>query len=500
LSKLYRATAVVGGATAIKIIIGVVRAKFMAATIGAYGIGIFAQANNFLNATMTFGSFGVGFGMSKYVSEYWANNDKQRVKNVFYASILLQSCISLILVLPIIFLSSKLSHYIFSDSSYSNYIILIAIGLPFLVLLSTLIPTIVGFGEYGYLAKSRIVESIIGLIILVCLVWRFGLNGGICSIVILAMLGFFITLYFLKVKMPFDLITKSNITSLDIKGVLHELKKLLKFGTVSLLVSIAGNFSLLFVRSIVIKEYGAEANGIYQVVFAISAYYFPFFTNGIWAHFLPKVSSLSSNSEISVEVNNTIRQLLLISIPVMVGILVFRKLIVSLMFSSEFLPALDLFRFQLLGDFFLLNSYILGTSLIARRKLKVYLVLGLFCPAIFLLTFYFLKEHFGLNAITISYAISHFLYFILNVSYQVKNDSLRIKTRNIVLILSSLLLISFAGFYQNKDYFIAIAIVKMFLIVVWFFYNTSSDERKEVRVRVVENKQKFLSIFSRKMN
>ena len=90
MKKLYKATAIMGVSTFVAMAIGILRAKFLAITLGPSGVGIFSQAITFFQSAETICGLGICLGITKYVSEMWQKRNIAEVKKTIMASFALQ--------------------------------------------------------------------------------------------------------------------------------------------------------------------------------------------------------------------------------------------------------------------------------------------------------------------------------------------------------------------------------------------------------------------------
>ena len=129
--KLFKATTIVSVATVTCVIVGIIRAKFTAVTLGPAGVGILSQALNFQQLSMTITSFSMGLGITKYVSKYNAQENNSSVEGLITCAFSMQILASLIYILFVIAFSGTLSRLLFADSSYGFYLALFSWGYPF---------------------------------------------------------------------------------------------------------------------------------------------------------------------------------------------------------------------------------------------------------------------------------------------------------------------------------------------------------------------------------
>lgn len=484
MNKLFRATSIVGIATFVSLIAGFIRAKFTAVTLGPGGVGIFSQATIFLQFFTVFASLWFYTGLTKYIAEFNAEKKETEIKAIVNVALMLQLIASIIFIFIISIFSRKISQYLFSSPAYGKWLFLIALFGPFGIFAMTIESAMFGLGKYKIFTASRVSYSLLGLIPLVGFIYYMKLKGSFFYLAANSLILFLITYLFI-----FKDIKKGvKFIKLGFKKLLNIVKKLTGYSSVIFLASVFSYFVILFVRSLVIKNLGPEANGFYQVVFALSSYYLPFLTNALWSYFYPRISYMKEKSEFDLEINTTMRFCILCITPATMAIMILKNLIILIIFSKKFMPASALFSTQLLGDFFFILSYILGTSLLARAKLRQYLIINLGYGAAFMFLYLLFQKHINIKAVTLSYMISHATFFFINLIYHIKSMELTLRLENIKLLLISSVLLVISFFMPDIGYW-AVPL-KLGLIFVWFFIVVTKTEREKA-LALVLNKFKL---------
>ncbi len=470
-----------GLSTFVAMFIGLLRAKFIALTLGPHGTGIFSQAMTFFQSAETICGLGIGIGIVKYVSEAWQKHDMNAAKSTIFVSFILQGVsFSLFFILVCVF-SGNLSQFLFSTAKYSKLLIVVSGGVLFSILLISLESTLLGMARPDVFSKSRVVYYSAGFVSLVLLVGALKLNGGFIYIAANAAISFLIVcafvIYMLRTKI------KTSVSGF-FKSFKHVnfrpyLKKLFSYGTVMLVSSAITWITVLYVRSILIKECGAEVNGFYQVAFALVGYFSPFFTNGFWGYLLPKLSAGKSASSLNAEINKAARFILIFLVPLLALLFLLKSQLVITIFSKKFLPALEIFPLYLLGSLFFMISYMLGVTFLARKKLNVYFSIGILQNLAYALLFTILVRKMGFLAIAVSYLATNILACLVSGMYQVKKMKLVFNRQNVRLFIAGIIFIGAVFFIPlgpGVDF-----VVKGIFLICWFLFAVGKKEKALLR-------------------
>ncbi len=127
---------------------------------------------------------------------------------------------------------------------------------------------------------------------------------------------------------------------------------------------------VLAIRARAVQLYGLEGAGQFDAAWSISAMYLALFLTSLQSYLLPVLSTLDKGAALHTALSKAFHFALMLSLPLIVGLVVFKPLVVYLLFSEAFMPALDVLRWVLLGDFVRVLGWIMSTTLIARADMK----------------------------------------------------------------------------------------------------------------------------------
>jgi len=177
-------------------------------------------------------TFGLNYGVLRYVAFLKGKGDENRVKGTIVCAIRIVASISIFVSFLLILFSKVISLNFFHTTQLSNVLKLFAVAIPFSALTSILIWSTLGFKIVKYRIFVReIFEPLLSIIIVIFLFiigWK--LFGAIFAFIIPAIFGFFLSFLFLKKLFP-------NITNKHVSNI-FETKALLGFSAPLLLIGI----------------------------------------------------------------------------------------------------------------------------------------------------------------------------------------------------------------------------------------------------------------------
>jgi PST family polysaccharide transporter len=471
--EVAKATAVLSNVTFANMVAGFVRSKFTALMLGVAGVGLFSQAFNLLQLAVTISSLSMRIGIIRYIAKFTGAHDHRKIRHVIAIALLCQLAVAAALFLVMAFNASLASRWIFGSADHGAYVFLVALNIPLVILSGIFEATIIGYGDYKNFTKGRVLATFLSVIPLLVFVGAFRMPGAFLYLLASSAIAFVIFLFLARRALP----PESIPGLLDLREIFRERSELfdtawgiLSYSSASFVAGGIGLFTMLMTRSIMINRFGLESNGLYQVVFAISAYYLAFYTNSIWSYFYPKASASSEqDAEYADEINKTIRFCVFGALPFIVGIYLFRYQAIHLLYSRSFLGSGELFAMQLGGDLFYILFYIFGTSLLAKGDLRAYLVSNLGYSASFIGIFILAAPHAGLKSVVLSYMASNIVWASLLWAYHNRYLMVPISGRNRTLVIVASVLMAFVLFVDMPPLFSvckgAVALVALYLLL-----------------------------------
>ena len=390
----------------LKLIFGFITSKALALFVGANGMAYVGNFRAFLNVLENFSLLGIQNAVVKYVSEF--QNDRSKLKSVLATFGLLLLTSSIAISLFLILGADYLSKQIFNHSEiYSFVFYSIAVVFPLYIFSTFCISVVNGLQEYKNVIYIQIISSAIALIFSVFFIYYYSTIGALVSLIFAPIFVFFVSLFYLKKHIRFwDVL---SIEFFDFKVV----KNLSEYVLMAFVSGVIGSFVLLEIRTDIVAITGLQQAGIYEGLQRISSYYLLFVSSIMAIYFYPKLAEMNSNSkEIVLHYLKTIIPLFTIGLVI---IYFLRKLIIQVLFSSEFESMESLFLWQLIGDVLKATSLIFGTLLIAKKQTKVFIITEIISLCIMYFSSNWMLHTIGINGIVMAHTVTYFMYLIVMV-------------------------------------------------------------------------------------
>jgi PST family polysaccharide transporter len=173
--------------------------------------------------------------------------------------------------------------------------------------------------------------------------------------------------------------------------------------------------SHLIIRNYIGEAISWDAAGYWQAIWYISIMYLMVITTSLSVYYLPKLSEIQENSELKKEIFDGYKIIMPIVIILSFGIFIFRELIITIAFTDKFLPMLELFKWQLIGDVIKIASWLLSYLMLAKAMTKIFIITEIFFSISFVILSILFIDNYGLIGITYAYSLNYLIYLIIMI-------------------------------------------------------------------------------------
>jgi len=390
--------------TVIKIMAGFISVKIVAVYIGPSGLALMGQMQSFIAMISSMASAGVGSGVVKYTAEY--KNDDEVKNKIWGNSVKISSLLIFPLLVTIIMFSKTISEKLLDTSEYSSIIIILALTLIFFSFNILLTSILNGQGEIKKLTIVNILSSLVTLFATIYLVISYNLYGALISGIVSQSLTFLVTLFFVIKSSWFKI--SMFVSDLDKDTI----KKLSQYSLMALVSAISLPLTHIYLRNYIGENIGWDEAGYWQAIWKISETYLMLITTTLSIYYLPKLASINNTKELKKEIFYVYKIVMPIVILIAITIFVFKAYIIKILFTTDFLPMINLFLFQLMGDVVKIASWILGFILIAKSMTKLFVFSEIFFKVTFISISILLMQKYGLVGITMAFFVNYILYYL----------------------------------------------------------------------------------------
>lgn len=402
-----KATSLFGGVQVFQIFISVLKSKLVALLLGPEGMGIQGILDSTIRMINGFTGLGLGTSAVKDISEAFATGNSSRVGRTLTVLRKLVWLTGLLGFLACFLLSPVLSKISFGSYDYVIAFAAVSVTLLFMQLSSGQSALLQGTRHFRYMAKAKVLGSVLGLFTAVPLFYFFRFEGIVPAIILTYLTTLLLSWYFSR-KVAYEKVQMTYGTAIK------EGKGMVQMG---FFISLQALLALLsgYIIRIFINRVGCIADvGLFTAGFTIVNTYLGLVFSSMGTEYYPR---LASKNQLSIrEFNNTINQQIEISIilisPLICSFLVFGNFAVSLLYSNKFEPVTMMLCFAIFGNLFKAPSWCIAFSFLAKADSKPFLyneILSIIVNATLQISFYSL---WGLTGIGVAYLINYILYLV----------------------------------------------------------------------------------------
>jgi PST family polysaccharide transporter len=139
--------------------------------------------------------------------------------------------------------------------------------------------------------------------------------------------------------------------------------------------------------------------------------------SSISLYYLPKLVEANTGQEMLKVVLWGVKFLFAVAFPAMLLIFLFGSNVILLLYTANFLEAIFLLKWELLGTFFKLLSFTVSFIMVAKKLTTVFVLSELISGLVFFGLSVLLVEMYGVVGASIAFAGTYFLYLLWAVIY-----------------------------------------------------------------------------------
>ncbi len=138
----------------------------------------------------------------------------------------------------------------------------------------------------------------------------------------------------------------------------------------------ASTVALLFIRTGVVHQQGLAAAGLFAAGWGLGMQSMSLLLSAFGTYILPSLAAADAETRRKL-LQDAATLMLALSLPLLVALIAWKPLVLRALFTAEFLPAVTLLQFLLLGNWLKLLSWVFATPFLATADLRRYLVMEL---------------------------------------------------------------------------------------------------------------------------
>lgn len=358
--QILKSSSIAAGAQAISLMAGLARTKLVAVLLGPAGVGLIGLYESILNLMGTLTGLGVRTSAVRQVAEAHGSGDAERLGRTIAALRRMSWATGLFGVALTVFLARPLSQWAFGHGHHAIPVAILGNALLLTALANGQSALVQGMRQIGNLAHMQILSALAALVISAGFYTWLGEQGIVP--VFLGSAG--VTLGF---SWWFARRIKVYPAVQDWQATLREGWQFVRLGMAFVISGLVLSGVELAARAWILRDFGVEANGLYQAAWSISGAFAGFILSAMAKDFYPRLTTVAKD-------NKTVTQLvteqteigILLALPGLLATVVFSPWIIQVLYSQKFEKAADLLPWFVLGLLGRVISWPLGFIQLAK--------------------------------------------------------------------------------------------------------------------------------------
>jgi len=430
--EVFRSSAIIGGSSAINMIVSIVKVKVLAVLLGPVGIGLMGLYLNIMGVAATLAGCGIA---SSGVRQVAACADEAKTLSIVRRALWQGSLLLGISGMAALWLLREpVARWVFGDTTQTSAVAWLGIGILLTLLSGSQTALLQGLRRIGDLAKVSIVSAFVAAAAGIAAVYWLGEAGVLWFVLTAPAVNFVVASYYVA-KLP------RSHAAYDHAAIQQQWLAMLKLGIPLMAAGLLTLLTQLLVRSIVLRELGLEASGFFQAAWAISVTYVGFLLNAMAMDYYPRLTrAIGDHRNASRLVNEQAEMALLLAGPVLIAVITFAPWVIHLLYSQDFGPAAEMLRWQVLGDVLKLVSVPIVFIFLATGHGGIAIGVQCVWTAVYLGAVVLGLQKFGLIMAGVGFWMGYLIYFIVVSRVAHKLTGLKLTSRNWSLMLVLLLM------------------------------------------------------------
>lgn len=365
--RILKSSSIIGGASVINILIGLVRNKIIAVLLGPNGIGLVGLYSGLVSTAAAVATMGIGTVGTRQIAEALNKDDERALavvrRAMFWGTLLLASAGALV----VWSLREVLAVKVLGGAEYAVRVGWLALGVALSVAGASQGALIQGMRRIGDMARLSVFGSLLNTVLGGALLWLWGHAGLVAYVLIGPLVNFLLGHWYVS-RLP-----KVAARDISMEEMAHQWQTLVRLGVPFMGAGLVGALVQLWIRAKVGNILGAESLGHFQAAWTISMQYIGFVLGAMGADYYPRLTGVINDHKAATRlVNEQTEIALLLSAPIFIAMIGLAPWVIHLLYSSSFLPAVDVLRWQILGDVFKVVSWPLGFVILAAGAGKTF--------------------------------------------------------------------------------------------------------------------------------
>lgn len=407
--SILKSTSLIGGASVLNILIGMVRTKFVAILLGPAGVGLLGMYAQITALVSTGTGMGIGSSGVRQVAEAVGTNNDERIARTVITLRRAAWLTGGLGMFMMIVLCVPISRASFASSDYSWPIALLGATMLLASITAGQACVLRGTRRIADIARITVGGALCGTLISIPCFYLWGEQGIVVSLILSAVAMLVISWWYAR-RVPIAPVIMSWHESWQ------EARTLLTLGISFMGAALASTATAYAILTLLIRKFGLAEVGIYQAAYSLSGVLVGFVLGAMGADYYPRLTAVAGdNASVYRMVNEQSQIAILLALPGLAAMMIFAPLVIHLFYASSFAAAVPILRWCILGILGRVLSWPLGFVMLAKGKGKLFLITEVFACVLHLVGVFVFIHLWGLKGAGIAFMALYVIYTALMV-------------------------------------------------------------------------------------
>jgi PST family polysaccharide transporter len=365
--EILRSSAMIGGASAAGIAVGIVRTKLTALILGPAGYGLMGLYGSIADLAVNVAGMGVGSSGVRQIAEAASLGDPQRVARVAAVVRRITVLLGLVGAIVLSLLAAPIARMTFGDDTHASMVALVSFAVLFQVMQFGQSALLQGTRHIAELAKVQVLGTLLGAAASVTILYWLKSDGVALALVTGVLCSMGLSWWYSRGLIP----TPPVLSWYEMR---HEAPALFKLGFVFMASGFLTLAAAYAVRRIVVQHEGLAAAGLYQTAWTLGGLYVGFVLQAMGTDFYPRIVAVAHDDrQCNRLVNEQTLVGMLLAGPGLLATITFAPLMLHLFFSRDFIEADGILRWICMGMALRAVVWPMGYVLVAKNQRVLFL-------------------------------------------------------------------------------------------------------------------------------
>lgn len=405
-AQILKASSIMGGAAGINLLLGMLRVKFAAVLIGTTGVGLNASFTAVQGLIGTLAGLGIQSSAVRDIAAAVGKGDQQAIGRAVLTLRRICWLTGLAGMAAMMLLSPLLSQLTFGHRDYTLDIAALGLIILFANLSGGQMALIQGTRRIGDMARANIFGAALGTVAALGFYAMLGLRGIVPTLVTVSALQLALSWFFAR-RVP---VPKVELT---LRQTFAEAGDMVRLGLVMMSNGLMLSAVSYITVTLITQHEGVQAVGLYSAAFALSGMFVSFVLGAMGADYYPRLTGVAPDKDAMTRMVNEQTEIgLLLALPGLLATLALAPWILQIFYSGEFLGAVELLQWFILGCMGRVISWPLGYVMLALGKGRWFLLTETSFNLVHVALIALGLQLFGIEGVAIAFFVAYVGYIV----------------------------------------------------------------------------------------